>query len=263
MGDAQTRADRVCFRGAARIRHKLAAVVATAVIVSMILTGTAMAKKPKPITTALPRVVVLTPEQITAAMLAPSDAPIGWATVSVPISAPNATSGFCNAPNVSARAQTNDAVAQHSVGFAQDPVGGPFIVQLFFEFPTETDAKAFLDSTSQALATCTTWTNVSPTGVNRSSVTSPLSFPQGNAEQIVAVRTTLTPKTQSGDGPATIQDTIYLRIDNHATVITHSGSFPSISDLSIYVGIASNKLGTAMKTATVTTKTTTTKRKRR
>lgn len=241
------------------MKKHLVRVVVIAVALALPFAGAAEAKKKPPRkATKTAKVLVLTPDQIAAALIGVSDAPIGWSAMPPQTVGASATSGYCNGQNALARGQALGMTTNSDAGIVADPQLGPIIHEAFYEMPSVAAAKSFFDQTKAQVQSCPSWQDTTENGLQRTLTPSELSFPQGSAQQMYPLRLTVTTKNQYGNGPSSVDDIITVRVDNHVIVMTRVGTGADANQLNEYVGKALAKLGTAIqaaKTATTATKT--------
>ncbi len=119
-------------RGGGLMRRVL---VLTVVVATSVLFGAQSAHARKGISKA----------RLASAMLALSDMPTGWATVSIdPSDVEPTNNGACNTPNSFARAKKLHSTASAYKAFAEDPQTGPAIAEVAFALPSVKAARKFM-----------------------------------------------------------------------------------------------------------------------
>ena len=192
--------------------------------------------------------VTLTPAQAAAALLAPTDMPAGWTTVTPQVTQPAATGGMCNGPNRLGRVQAAGGTELAEAGYLQTPQQGPLIGETIATFPTARKAQSLLDATARAVRACATGYDAGNPQVAGGTLhlgESTLHVHKAG-DQTVAYREVTTPHFQGRTGASTTDDIVLVRKGNTVISVNRLGTGTDPAQLQTYVRAAATKLTAAL-----------------
>jgi hypothetical protein len=190
--------------------------------------------------------------QLTSALLDLESAPAGWATDQEGVGSPGSTSGYCNGPDLVARAQAAGVVASSAisrlfrvvfpVGAGDATAGYPRITERINAFPTAEQAHSLLSATTAAIRGCGSWQAVdADPGTTLRESDRVLAFPKLGDESFAVGG----PETTDRPGkPAStvIDDIVYIRLGNRVATMTRIAHSRDLAELRGYAHKALVKL---------------------